>query len=129
MMLRLPVVTEMQCTTWLQMAKAGFTVTISKPKDSLLSIEILTHSPCSPNLASYDFYLFSKMKKKLRGKRFTDAEETVAVHEKNLSNGPNLGADDETEYCNTHHQESVMGASTSRQAATTAGRMSRRGHH
>ncbi|GBP81244.1 hypothetical protein EVAR_61450_1 [Eumeta japonica] len=33
----LAVVTQMLCTTWLQMTKAGFTVTISKPKESLLS--------------------------------------------------------------------------------------------
>ena len=33
------------------------------------------HTPYSPDLASWDFYLFSKVKEHLAGKRFTDDED------------------------------------------------------
>ncbi|GBP63703.1 Histone-lysine N-methyltransferase SETMAR [Eumeta japonica] len=47
-----------------------------------LGIKILVHPPKNPALVPCDFYLFSKIKGKLRGKWFTDAEETVAAYEK-----------------------------------------------
>ncbi|GBP12414.1 hypothetical protein EVAR_75830_1 [Eumeta japonica] len=47
-----------------------------------LGIEILAHPPYSPDLAPCDFYSLPKIKEKLRGKWFTDAEEVVASYEK-----------------------------------------------
>ncbi|GBP11094.1 hypothetical protein EVAR_79756_1 [Eumeta japonica] len=48
-----------------------------------LSIEILAHPSCSPNLAPCVFsYLFPKMKEELLGKWFTDAEGAVAAYKK-----------------------------------------------
>jgi len=40
----------------------------------------LLHPPYTPDLALYDFFLFLRMKKVLKGKRFADVEE---VKEKN----------------------------------------------
>ena len=39
-----------------------------------LRIETLPHPPYSPDLAPSDYWLFSEMKKPLRGKRFSDFE-------------------------------------------------------
>ncbi|GBP83144.1 hypothetical protein EVAR_66902_1 [Eumeta japonica] len=47
----------------------------------MLSIEILVHSPYSPDLASWYFYLSRKIKE-LQGKWLTDADEAVAAYEK-----------------------------------------------
>jgi histone-lysine N-methyltransferase SETMAR len=46
----------------------------------------LNHPPYSPNLAPSDYFLFSKLKLDLRGKKFTSDEEvisTVSDHFKN----------------------------------------------
>ena len=40
-----------------------------------VGIDILNHSPYSPDLAPSDYYLFPKMKKELRGKKFTSDKE------------------------------------------------------
>ncbi|XP_052753346.1 histone-lysine N-methyltransferase SETMAR-like [Galleria mellonella] len=45
-------------------------------------VELLGHPPYSPDLAPCDIYLFRKIKEKLRGKRFMDAEEAVATFRK-----------------------------------------------
>ncbi|GBP59458.1 hypothetical protein EVAR_35407_1 [Eumeta japonica] len=53
------------------------------------SLEIFAHSPYSPDLALCDFCLFPKIiKKKLREKWFTDAEEAVAEYEKAVEATP-----------------------------------------
>jgi hypothetical protein len=39
---------------------------------------VIPHPPYSPNLASCDFFLFPKMKLKLRGRRFNTTEEIQA---------------------------------------------------
>lgn len=41
------------------------------------NIELMTHPPYSPDLAPNDFFLFPNIKGKLRGQRFTSAEEAV----------------------------------------------------
>jgi transposase len=41
-------------------------------------------TPYSPDLAPYDFFLFSKMKIKLKGRRFDTAEEIQAESQKVL---------------------------------------------
>ena len=46
-----------------------------------LRYELLSHPPCSPDLASCDFYLFPNMKKWLGGKRFASNEEVIAETE------------------------------------------------
>ena len=39
------------------------------------SMQLLDHPPCSPDLAPYDFGLFSEVKKQLKGRRlFSDTE-------------------------------------------------------
>ncbi|XP_052751237.1 alpha-2B adrenergic receptor [Galleria mellonella] len=45
-------------------------------------VELLGHPTYSHNLAPCDFYLFRKIKEKLRGKRFMNAEEAVATFQK-----------------------------------------------
>lgn len=51
-------------------------------------VELLGHPPYSPDLAPCDFYLFRKIKEKLRGKRFMDAEEAVATFQKAVEEIP-----------------------------------------
>ena len=46
-----------------------------------LCYELMAHSPYSPDLATYDFFLFTNMKKWLGGKRFTSNEEVIAATE------------------------------------------------
>jgi hypothetical protein len=36
---------------------------------------VISHPPCSPDLAPCDFFLFPKMKLKLKGRRFDTIEE------------------------------------------------------
>lgn len=43
--------------------------------------ELLEHPPYSPDLAPSDFYLFSQLKKHLRGKKFEDDSEVMAAVE------------------------------------------------
>jgi [histone H3]-lysine36 N-dimethyltransferase SETMAR len=48
-----------------------------------VGFNILNHPPYSPDLAPSDYYLFPKMKKELRGKKFTSDEEVkdaVSAH-------------------------------------------------
>ena len=40
-----------------------------------MGIKTVPHPPYSPNLASYDFWLFPKLKEKLRGCRYETIEE------------------------------------------------------
>lgn len=51
-------------------------------------VELLGHSPYSPDLAPCDFYLFPKIKEKLRGKHFMDAEEAVAAFQNAVEETP-----------------------------------------
>lgn len=51
-------------------------------------VELLGHPPYSPDLAPCDFYLFPKIKEKLRGKRFNDAKEAVAAFQKAIEETP-----------------------------------------
>lgn len=44
-----------------------------------MGFEILEHPPYSPDLAPSDFYLFPKMKKELRGKKFSSDEEVKSA--------------------------------------------------
>ncbi|GBP71902.1 hypothetical protein EVAR_56059_1 [Eumeta japonica] len=53
-----------------------------------LGIKILTRSPYSPDLAQYDFYLLSKIKEKLRGKRFMQVEEAAPAYEEAVEETP-----------------------------------------
>jgi hypothetical protein len=39
---------------------------------------VIPHPPCSPDLAPCDFFLFTKMKLKLRGRRFENIDEIEA---------------------------------------------------
>jgi hypothetical protein len=39
---------------------------------------VIPHPPYSPDLATYDFFLFPKMKLKLNGRRFDTIEEIQA---------------------------------------------------
>ena len=45
------------------------------------NIEIMGHPPYSPDLAPSDFFLFPRIKDKLRGLRFESAEEAVDAFE------------------------------------------------
>lgn len=47
-------------------------------------IQLLTHPPYSPDLAPCDFFLFPKVKEKLRGKQFLSAEEAVEAYRHEL---------------------------------------------
>jgi hypothetical protein len=38
------------------------------------SVSEVKHSPCSPDLATHDLWLFAKIKSALKGKRFQDTE-------------------------------------------------------
>ncbi|GBP69098.1 hypothetical protein EVAR_87377_1 [Eumeta japonica] len=58
-----------------------FTITVPKPKDSLLSLEILAHPSYSPDLAPCDFNFFRKINEKPQGKWFTEAENAMTPHE------------------------------------------------
>ncbi|GBP18925.1 Histone-lysine N-methyltransferase SETMAR [Eumeta japonica] len=49
-----------------------------------LGIEILGHSPCNSNLTPRNYYLYSKIEEKLRGKWVTNAEVAVAAYEKTV---------------------------------------------
>ncbi|GBP34925.1 hypothetical protein EVAR_26516_1 [Eumeta japonica] len=69
-------------------SKAEFTVTIPKPKDSLLSMKRLAHPPYNFDFSSYDFHLLTKIKEILRGKWFTDAEGALAAYEKTVKATP-----------------------------------------
>ncbi|GBP78133.1 hypothetical protein EVAR_59927_1 [Eumeta japonica] len=51
-------------------------------------IEILVHSLYSSDRAACDFYLLPKIKRKLLGNWFTDAEEAVTAHEKAVKATP-----------------------------------------
>ncbi|GBP48974.1 hypothetical protein EVAR_35594_1 [Eumeta japonica] len=83
--------------------KVGFAITIPKPKDTLLSLDVsfrevvcyskarTSHihihtglSVSQPRPRTMRFYAFSKVNEKLRGKRFTDAEEAAAAYEKTV---------------------------------------------
>jgi hypothetical protein len=46
-----------------------------------LHFELLEHSPCSPDLASPDFYFFPKLKLFIDGQRFYSNQETIAAVE------------------------------------------------
>ena len=48
-------------------------------KISELKYGLLQHSPYSPGLAPFDFWLFSHLKKFIRGKRFSSNEEVIAA--------------------------------------------------
>lgn len=50
-------------------------------KISELKYELLEHPPYSPDLAPSDFWLFSHLKKFMRGKRFSSNEEVIAATE------------------------------------------------
>ncbi|GBO33455.1 Histone-lysine N-methyltransferase SETMAR [Araneus ventricosus] len=53
------------------------------------SITTLEHPPYSPDLAPPDFYLFPRLKMKLKGHRFEDSDEVIenaTKHMKDLSN-------------------------------------------
>lgn len=41
---------------------------------------VISNLPYSSELAPYKFFLFSKMKIKLKGKRFDDREDSKGVH-------------------------------------------------
>ena len=46
-----------------------------------LGYELLPHSPCSPDLAPSDFFLFSDLKRNLAGNKFKANEEVIAETE------------------------------------------------
>lgn len=50
------------------------------------NIEIMGHSPYSPDLAPNDFFLIPRVKNKLRGLRFTSAEEAVDAFKNEINN-------------------------------------------
>lgn len=52
------------------------------------NVELLGHPPYSPDLAPCDFYLFPKIKEKLKGKRFMNAEEAVAAYRDAIEETP-----------------------------------------
>ncbi|XP_073953007.1 histone-lysine N-methyltransferase SETMAR-like [Choristoneura fumiferana] len=51
-------------------------------------VELLGHPPHSPDLALCDFYLFPKIKEKLRGKLFMNTEEAVGAFQKAVEETP-----------------------------------------
>ena len=58
------------------------------------NIPVLPHPPYSPDLAPCDFYLFSKLKSKLKGHHFGTMENT-----KNLSDELNTLTENDFQYC------------------------------
>ncbi|GBP33322.1 Histone-lysine N-methyltransferase SETMAR [Eumeta japonica] len=55
---------------------------------SLGGVGILAHAPHSPDLAPCDLYSFLRIKEKLRGTWFTDAEEAVDPYEEAVDTSP-----------------------------------------
>jgi histone-lysine N-methyltransferase SETMAR len=53
-------------------------------------ISAMEHPPCSPDLAPTDFWLFAKLKRVLKGKRFSDVED-IKSEEKKLADIPVAG--------------------------------------
>lgn len=51
-------------------------------------VQLLSHPPYSPDLAPCDFFLFPKVKKQLRGKRFESVEAAIAALNEILSDIP-----------------------------------------
>ena len=49
-------------------------------------VDLLPHPPYSPDLAPCDFWLFPKLKQKLKGKRYTSTNELIQDWETNLNN-------------------------------------------
>jgi transposase len=49
------------------------------------NMTVVCHPPYSPDLAPYDFFLFPKMKIKLKGRRFDTVEEIQAESQKVLN--------------------------------------------
>jgi hypothetical protein len=47
-------------------------------------MSVVSHTPYSPDLASCDFFLFPKMKLKLKGRRFDTNEEILAESQRVL---------------------------------------------
>lgn len=43
------------------------------------AFELMEHPPCSPDLGSSDFYVFSRLKEHLRGHKFEDDDAIVAA--------------------------------------------------
>ena len=44
---------------------------------STQNLDLISHPPCSPDLASNDFFLFPYVKNKMRGQRFATPAEAV----------------------------------------------------
>jgi len=55
------------------------TSALPKAKFVELGYELLPHPPCSPDLATCDFFLFPNLKKSLAGQKFASNEEVVAA--------------------------------------------------
>ena len=53
------------------------TVAVAKAAVDECGFEEIEHPPYSPDLAPSDYYLFSKLKKDLRGKKFDDDDDEV----------------------------------------------------
>jgi len=55
------------------------------------NVELMTHCPYSPDLSPNDFFLFSLIKKKMRGKRFSTPEEAIDAFKMHVSEIPSSG--------------------------------------
>lgn len=54
------------------------------------NVELMTHPSYSPDLAPNEFFLFPKIKKKLRGQRFPSPEAAVEAFKNHVSDLPSL---------------------------------------
>jgi hypothetical protein len=51
-------------------------------------VDVMPHPPYSPDIAPCDFWLFSKLKRELRGQRFADEDEVDTAVNKFLEGLP-----------------------------------------
>jgi histone-lysine N-methyltransferase SETMAR len=55
------------------------TLVAAKAAIQCCGVQELNHPPYSPDLAPSDYFLFSKLKSNLRGKKFTSDEEVISA--------------------------------------------------
>ena len=73
-----------------------------------IGIDILSHPPYSPDLAPCDFYLFPKLKSKLRGEHFENVSNLKScVNNKNLKRLTEEGFHDVFSTWVERHQKSI----------------------
>ncbi|CAK1593306.1 unnamed protein product [Parnassius mnemosyne] len=76
------------CSPWKLAANVKLRKSLSTLQTEMEYFTAVIYIGCSPNLALCDFYLFPKIKEKLRGKHFMDAEEAMAAFQNAVEETP-----------------------------------------